>query len=253
MSKETSKPGVLRGLQCLFGGLFQLVTTPSYWFLALVPIGLFLAMWLLLGWAMTDWISNGIGTWLGSPPGNVGGIWVGLVKFLASALMLVVAGFFAMPLSQFFSGSALEALVRRQESHLGAPERPSTPVLQDMVQSLASFMMGTALALPPAALLGAIGFFFPPSLIVVVPLQFLLAAFVIAWDVCDLPLSLRGLPAKERLAWFSKHKRAVFGFGVGLAACNLIPGLLFLMLPAAVLGATRLTWSIEQTLQRDRV
>ncbi len=94
--------------------------------------------------------------------------------------------------------------------------------------------------------LAVIGFIFPPTLIVVAPLELLIATVALAWDVCDLPMSIRGLPVKTRIRWLRSHQAAVLGFGFSCALVQMIPVLNLLLLPAALLGSTRLVWDIEQ-------
>ena len=55
-----------------------------------------------------------------------------------------------------------------------------------------------------------------------------------------------GLPVKTRITWLAAHKLAVLGFGFSCALVQLIPVLNFIVLPAALLGSTRLVWHIEQ-------
>ncbi|HLM76574.1 MAG TPA: hypothetical protein VK459_27920, partial [Polyangiaceae bacterium] len=66
------------------------------------------------------------------------------------------------------------------------------------------------------------------------------------WDLCDYPLSIRGVGVGERVAFFGRNIKAVLGFGVGLALVSLVPCLIVLVLPAGVAGAARLVVGIER-------
>jgi CysZ protein len=109
-----------------------------------------------------------------------------------------------------------------------------------------SVLIGLALAMPAMLFLAVIGFVFPPTLVVVGPLELLVATVALAWDMCDLPMSIRGLPVKTRIRWLRSHQAAVLGFGFSCALVQFVPVLNLLLLPAALLGSTRLVWDIEQ-------
>ncbi|MDZ7588451.1 MAG: hypothetical protein U5J78_04675 [Parasphingorhabdus sp.] len=69
---------------------------------------------------------------------------------------------------------------------------------------------------------------------------------MLAWDVCDYPLSVRGLPVRVRVAFLQKHFFPVLGMSAGVALLGLVPcGVLF-ALPIGVAGATRLLFEIER-------
>jgi CysZ protein len=95
------------------------------------------------------------------------------------------------------------------------------------------------------AITGLVSFFFPPAAVVTFPLKLLVLALLVAWDLCDYPLSIRGLPVAERIAFVTRNLTAMVGFGFGLGLLSLIPCALVLVLPAGVAGAARLTRRIE--------
>jgi len=83
----------------------------------------------------------------------------------------------------------------------------------------------------------------------------LVTALLIAWDLCDYPLSIRGLPVGARVAFMKRHAGAMIGFGAGLALLStFLPCAVLLLLPAGVAGAARLTCDLEQweKSRRDR-
>jgi CysZ protein len=229
----------------LFGGLGWLFTTPRAWPSASVPCVLFVG----LGGGLAalsiayvpDWIDQGIGPTTSA----LGGFGTAVLKVLATAAAVVVSTLFAFALAQPLSGPALEQLVRLQERSLGAPERPPTPFLVDIGRSLKSMLVGYGIGIPIAIALLIVSVVAPFASVVTVPLKFLVAAFTIGWDLCDYPLSVRGMRVRERLAIIGRYKSAVFGFSAGLALAALVPCLLFLLLPAGVAGATRLLFAIE--------
>jgi uncharacterized protein involved in cysteine biosynthesis len=68
-----------------------------------------------------------------------------------------------------------------------------------------------------------------------------LVSLAVAWNLLSYPLTLRGVGARERVRLLSRHAPAVLGFGAAFAAISLVPGAALLLLPAGVVGATRLS------------
>ena len=60
------------------------------------------------------------------------------------------------------------------------------------------------------------------------------------------PLSIRGVPIRERVIFMKRNAGAMVGFGAGLALMSLLPCALLLAIPAGVAGATRLVATIER-------
>jgi CysZ protein len=71
---------------------------------------------------------------------------------------------------------------------------------------------------------------------------------MLAWDLMDYPLSVRGAGVRVRLRWFSANFGAAMGFGISIALVFLVPGAGLLFLPAGVAGATRLVVTSERLL-----
>ncbi len=241
-----ASPGFFHGITCFFGGLGLLLRTPSLWAISLVPVALFLGGWLLFGGLGVAYLPGLVGAAVGPTDSVVGGLGLGLLKVISGVLALGLGALVALVVAQPLSGPALASLVRSQERRLGAPARPETPFFRDMIQSVQSVLIGLAIGVPAMLFLAVIGFIFPPTLIVVAPLELLIATVALAWDVCDLPMSIRGLPVKTRIRWLRSHQAAVLGFGFSCALVQMIPVLNLLLLPAALLGSTRLVWDIEQ-------
>jgi CysZ protein len=81
---------------------------------------------------------------------------------------------------------------------------------------------------------------------VTVPLKLALCALLVAWDLCDYPLSLRGVTLRARVAFARRHALALVGFGACLAVVSLVPFAILLVLPAGVAGAAKLTVLLER-------
>ena len=232
--------GFFDGVGALLGGLGFIVSTPSAWGWALVPVlaatllfgaGAWLAVW--LGAIATAHLAGAsaetlplVGTWL--------------VRIVATAIGLVVAFFLAMSLAQPLSGFALDALARKQAAARGATLGVEVPLLTGLLRSLRVSLTALAVGLPVLALLALITLLFPPAGIVTVPLKLVVTGLLVAYDLLDYPLSQRGHGVRERLAFMRTNIGAMIGFGVTAAALLLIPGMALFLLPFGVAGATRL-------------
>jgi CysZ protein len=115
-----------------------------------------------------------------------------------------------------------------------------------MKKSLGSLLLTSAFGLPILAVLFLVNFVFPPASVVTVPLKLVTLALLVAWDLCDYPLSLRGVGLRARVRFARRHALALIGFGVCLAAVSLVPFAILLVLPAGVAGAAKLTVLLER-------
>lgn len=233
------RPGFGTGVSLFFKGIGQLISTPGLYPLAAVPMLVVLLLTGVLGWAAVAWVPDLVAYLTGS-----GAWWAVVLQTLATVLAVVIALFVALLLAQPLSGPALEALVRRVEASLGLPARPPTPFVVDIWRGLGSALMGLLFGAPILTVLVLLNLI-PGASIVVVPLKFVVTLVLISWDLCDYPLSVRGVSLRERLAFIVKNFWAVMGFSLGVGLVGLIPcGALFI-LPAGVVGATHLAARIE--------
>lgn len=228
-------------MKALFKGLSTLVSTPSLWGLALVPI--LVTMGLTTGLSVA---SVKLVPWLiASTVGTSTAWWSVLLQVLATVAAVVLSLFVALGLAQPLSGPALERLVRRVEAALGVPARPETPFLTDVARSLGSALLGLGFGLPFLVLALLLNFV-PGGSFVAIPLKFVIAMVVIGWDLCDYPLSIRGMPIGERIRFITHHFWPVLGFSLGIALAAMLPCGALLILPAGVCGAARLVHDIEE-------
>lgn len=233
--------GFFSGVRALFGGVGFVVSTPSSWGWAMIPVLIASILFAGAG-ALAIWGGGELaGHLLGDPSGGAWssfGTWA--LRVLFWAIGLVVAFFVAMSLAQPLSGFALEALARKQEVALGGQTWPDQPFVDGFLRSLRVTLTALALGLPILGVLVFITFLFPPIAVVTVPLKFIVTGLLAAYDLLDYPLSLRGQSVSDRLAFIRDNFAAVLGFGVATAALLLIPGAGLFLLPFAVAGATRM-------------
>jgi CysZ protein len=238
-----SRPGFAAGVRAFFGGFASIAGDPGAWPLAAVPVLVALTLIGLLGWVAVAVVPAQVEALLGPQTGRALPL---LLQILATGLTLLVAVLAGFALAQPLSGPALERIVRRIEHRLGAPAWPDTSFLDDILRSLQSVVVSFAFGLPILAALVLVNLIFPPAVVVTIPLKLAVAALLLAWDLCDYPLSLRGVPIGARVAFLRRNAGATLGFGFGLALLGLVPCLLVLVLPAGVAGAARLVVDLER-------
>jgi CysZ protein len=241
-----TRPGFVAGVRSLFGGAWWVITTPACWPFAIVPVLVAIVLAGGFGTVSVAYAPKLIDHLIGPTHGGLAGAGVAVLSVVAALVGIVVALLLALALAQPISGPALERLVREQEAALGAPTRPHTPFLLDMVRGLKSLVVPYAFGLPILALLFVVSLLVPVASVVTVPLKLVVAAFMVAWDLCEFPLNARGLRVRARMAIVWRHKSAVLGFGAGMALAGLVPCLQLLLLPAGVVGATRLLWEVDR-------
>lgn len=232
--------GIAEGVKAAVGGAWFVFTTPRTWPWAAVP-----AVILLL---LTCGLS-GLGIWgagwlneqlVGQPETWYGyaGAWLLYVLLIVTAV--TAALLLGLVLTQPLSGFALEAISLAQERALVGAASAEASFLLALYVSLKAALVTVPVAVVSFGVLFTIDFFFPPAVIVTIPLKFLVAGWLLAWNFVDYPLSLRGLGVRRRLNWMIDHFAAVTAFGLFWALLLPVPGLGLLVLPLGVAGATRL-------------
>lgn len=236
-----SRLGFLSGVRAVFGGLGFVVTTPSAWGWAMIPVIvatlLFGATGSLAVWGGSALAEHIIGDAAGGGWSTFG-IWA--LRLLFWAIGIVLAFVVAMSLAQPLSGFALDAIARKQEAALGGRKWPDQPFVAGAVRSLQVSLTALAIGLPILGGLALVTFLFPPAGVVTVPLKFVVTGILAAYDLLDYPLSQRGFSVTDRLVFMRKNASAVVGFGVATAALLLVPGAGLFLLPFGVAGATRM-------------
>ncbi|WP_104978127.1 EI24 domain-containing protein [Sorangium cellulosum] len=241
------RPGFGAGLKAMLGGYGYLFRTPDLWPLALVPAGIALVLTVVFAIGGVK-LAPSLVELIVKEPGT-GVLWtvlMAVLRILSLAVVLVAALAISFGLAKPLSGPALERMVRRVEADLGAPAWPEVGFFADMWRALQSSLVALAFTLPIVIVLGVVGFLFAPASVVVIPLQLAVTALAGAWDLCDCPLSIRGVPVAARIAFVRRNLAAVMGFGFGLALLSFLPCALLLVLPAGILGAARLVVTLER-------
>jgi CysZ protein len=224
--------GFFRGIAAFFAGVAWIARTPRMWARALVPVATALVLVVALS-------ALGIYGALALTHRELGsGFGAGLASVVASVAAAVLAVLVGVSLAQPLSGWALDGIVRAQERDLGIPA--ATGSSETLFGSLGSALLALATGIPLLLVLTLIGWTFPPIALVTVPLKVIVAALLLAWDLLDYPLALRGMGVTARFRWCARHFGAVLGFGLAAMLFFAVPGLGLLALPCGVAGAARL-------------
>jgi CysZ protein len=238
------KLGFVDGALAPWRGLGFVLGTPSAWPFAAVPAVIFVALSGAIGAIgvtlvqhATASLASAGSTWI------VAGAWaLRVVLWLAAVGVGVLLG---LALAQPLSGPALDAIVEQQERALGGRVHAKQPALATALRALRVNLLSLAATLGAIVLLTLVEFAFAPAAVVTTPLKFVISSVVLAWDLVDYPLGLRGAGVRARLAWFRTHFSVALGFGLSLGLVFLVPCAGLLLLPAGVAGATRIVLASE--------
>lgn len=195
----------------------------------------------LLIWASFDHF----GPWLSRTLLPDASSWYGqgakaLLRWLGSALAAYFSFWFALLVSPSLSAPALEHLVRLQEAALDAPARAPSGFWFELRAGFEAQLVALGLLGPAWLATWSLSLLLPALAPLLLPLEGLLLALALAWNLLDYPLTLRGIRARSRLGLLRRHSGPVVGFGLSFALLSWVPGLGLLLLPAGVVGATRL-------------
>jgi CysZ protein len=238
-------PGFFAGVRALFSGFGFVIGNPEIWPLTWVPVGLAVTLASLLGYGAYAVVPGWVTSLVGPVDSDAGRMGVAALELVATVIAILLGALLAFALAQPLSGPALERIVRKQEAALGAPAWPATSFLEDVWRSLQSVLVVAVVAVPLLLALSLVGLLVPPATVITIPLKIVITAMTIAWDLCDYPLSIRGVPVMTRVRFVGRHLAPMLGFGFGLSLLSLLPCALLLVLPAGVAGAARLVFQIE--------
>ena len=223
--------------------------TPGTWSLAAVPVLIHTALsvaavTLAVLYAprlidgpiapFTVWLTEHVGAW-----------GVGMLRWLLSAALAVFGLVTALWLTPPLSAPALERLILMRERDLGVAPRVGVGLWREFVCALTAQLVGLALIAPVWFVLWSLTLLLPSLAPVTVPLKFLAFAWLMAFSLLDYPLSLRGMPMRERFSLMRRGLFAVFGFGAAMSMLFAIPFLGLFVLPIAVVAATELAVALE--------
>jgi CysZ protein len=232
--RRGDRVGFFAGAGAFFEGVGFVVGTPRTWPRAMVPMAMALVLVGGLG------VGGVIGAEAYAHHALGDGFGAGLLGVLLAAGAIVLAVVIGVSLAQPLSGWALDGLVREQDRGMGVPPAPEQPMGHAALRSLASALLAIAAGLPLIVLLTLLGWIVPPAAVVTLPLKVVVASLLLAWDLLDYPLGLRGVGIGARIGWCMRNFGAMLGFGLAAMVVFVVPGLGLLALPCGVAGAARL-------------
>lgn len=235
------------GARCLFQG-FTWLTRPGVRRYVLLPLIINLLLFALaialgahyFGAWLDHWIS-GLPHWLA---------WLAAILWVVFALAAVMVLFYAFTLVANLIAAPFDIFLAMQVEAVITGRRPETgrSLAQDIAAGLRGQLQRLLYILWRLILIGILGLvlLFVPLFGVFTPLLwFLFTAWTLAIVYSDFPLSNRGVAFAEQRRLFRQKRARMFGFGVAAALCTMVPIVNFIIMPAAVAGAT-LMWSDPQ-------
>jgi CysZ protein len=177
--------------------------------------------------------------------------WLASLLWLLFILAALVVLFYTFTLVANLVGAPFNSFLSARVQTLVTGEKPDSgrSLAGDIVISLRDELRRILYILWRALLIGILGLllFFIPLFNILTPLLWLLfTAWMLAIQYSDYPLSNHGVDFAAQRPLLKQQRNRLFGFGIATALCTLIPIVNFIVMPAAVVGAT-LLW-IEANL-----
>lgn len=235
--------GAADGVRHLLRG-FSLLGEPGVRAFVVIPLLVNLIVFAGLIWlvgdrfdALMDYLMPQLPDWLAWLA------WLAWVLFAILAALLVFYTFtlLANLLASPFNGFLAERVARR----LGveSPELAERPVVRQMLDDVRQELRKLGYFLGRAAMLALLSLvlLFIPLVNALIPLLwFGFGAWMLALEYSDFHLANHGWRFEEERRLLRKNLGASLGFGAAAALATLIPVVNFLVMPAAVAGATAL-------------
>jgi uncharacterized protein involved in cysteine biosynthesis len=238
------------GFRTLFAGFRRLARLPKSYPFALVPALVFAVLEVcfvaLSLRVLSPWVHDAL-----SGQSAVRNFGASAASWLSVAAGSVIGWFLAALLTPLLSAPALERIVGIVEADLGAPPRRVLSMLEEFACGLRATALGVALFVPPVLALTLLEFAAPPVAIITTPLKLVLGALGVSWNLLDYPLSLRGIGARDRVAFVKSHGASALGFGAAFALSFWLPCCGILLLPVGVAAATELYDTLSRTRSKD--
>jgi CysZ protein len=254
-STSTATRQFAYGFGLLFRAAVTMIRTPSLWPWIAFPIAL--TMLLLTGSAWLTWShgtditssmlawpqSDGVAARLGAAAWHVANVVVHVVVFFVlAAVSWLLGNALASPFYERMS-AAVEVITRgRVNDEVWDTRQMLLDLAASVVHTGACLMMYLSLACP-AALLNLIPVVGQVAAFV---LGTGFAAFFMAREVLDHPMSRRRFSLRRKLGLCRAHLWPVLGLGTGIVLLLGIPLANFLSMPAAVIAGTMLYLDLQE-------
>lgn len=224
--------GLLRGA--------RLLLTPGLRLFVLIPLTINVLLFTVSIWVLAAQFSPLVDKWIGYLPSWLDWLeWFFWLVFAITALLLVFYTFsiLANLIASPFNGLLAEAV----EKHLtGQPLPPGSSVIE-AIKEAPGAIMDELRKLGYMALLAIPLFILSWFIAPVAPfLWMLFSAWMLALEYADYPMGNHGIRFRDQRARMRKRKLLSLGFGGATLLGTMIPLINFLVMPAAVAGATAL-------------
>lgn len=213
----------------------------------LVPLLINVLLFVFAGWwsasrvdALSRRLLGNLNTWLPTWLGWLSDLlyWLIWPLFLLAILLVV---FYTFTLVANFIGSPFNGLLAERVEVIATGRAPVSPlslwqeVLQAPMVELRKLAYFLLRAVPLLVL------FVIPLVNILAPLIWgLFGAWMLALQYVEYPLSNHGIAIDEQRQRLAERRSLALGFGAATLLMTLMPGLNFLVMPAAVIGATLL-------------
>lgn len=238
----------LKGISCFLSG-FLLITRPGLRRYVILPLitNIILFTVLFVCFAhyvgiLNAWFTSYLPTWLK---------WLGFLLWI-----LFLGGFFLVFVYTFSTIANIIAapfnglLAEKTEKLLSGqslPNQGATFGLKDIAKSIWR-QISVFLYFIPRALLILLCFFIPIVHLFAGVIWFLFCAWLMSLTYLDYPADNKKVPLVQVRLFMHENKSLALGFGMAVLVMTLIPVINFIVMPAAVAGATKM-WLEERHLR----
>lgn len=228
-----------RGASYAMGGLGQL-TNPLLRRFVIVPLLINVLLFAVVIWGATelfaawlDSIFSWLPDWLGFLDWLLWPVFIITTMLMVFYLFTVVANLLGSPFNGLLSEKA------ERDVFKGGDIPHTGPLWKEMLYApwieIRKLLYVVLWAIPLLLL------FLVPGINAFAPVAWwAFGAWVLALQYMDYPLSNHGIALGEQRRLLARHRPLVLGFGSAVVVMTLVPILNFVVMPAAVIGATRM-------------
>lgn len=230
-----------RGASYALGGLGQL-SNPLLRRFVIIPLMINFLLFAVVIWGAKELFAAWLDSMLSWLPDWLGFLdWLLWPIFIVTALLMV---FYTFTVVANLLGSPFNGLLseKAERDVFKGPVLPQTgPLWQEVLRApwieIRKLLYVMLWAIPLLLL------FVIPGVNAFAPLcWWAFGAWILALEYMDYPLSNHGISLGRQRALLARHRPLVLGFGSAVLVMTLVPILNFVVMPAAVIGATRM-WS----------
>lgn len=215
-----------------------------------IPLLINIVLFTLVIWIMSTYVAD----WIAYSASGVQDTWFDFLEGVIFWLMWLVFGvtaalflyYFFLRIGFMIAGPFNSFLAERVEAQLTGDILPETdyktllkeiwPTIKNETAKLGYELLRTLLV---ALLCLALSFLGPLSILTPV-IWFLFNAWLYGFLYLDYPLDNNGFKLKQELEVLHRNRATTIGFGAGVALITMIPVINFFVMPAAVIGGTKL-------------